>query len=114
MKRLKMFDLAHRRVLVTRESARSLAPAIAAALSQGQPPLELDFDGVAGLTPSFLDELLGVITELLAQERAPRVEVVVLKPPTRLSSKFAAIGRGRDLSITEGPDGSWVVARARQ
>lgn len=33
----------------------------------------------------------------------------VSHPPTRLSSKFEAIGRGRNLHIEETADGGWII-----
>lgn len=104
-----IFDLLGSRVLVTRGSARAIGEALENALVEGQ--VELDFVGVEGMTPSFLDEALAVIEHELARAGGTLFRVLILNPPTRLSSKFAAVGRGRGLSISETPDGaSWVIS----
>jgi hypothetical protein len=107
---LAVHSLMGKRVLVTRESARGLAPAIRSAIDRERRTVGLDFDHVDGITPSFLDELLSVVQELFAVAQTPSFRVEILHPPTELSSKFAAIGRGRDLKIVETQDG-WVIAR---
>lgn len=104
---LRVFDLVGRRVLVTRESARSLGPALSRAAESGDDEIVLDFAGVEGVTPSLLDEILAVVESYL-DEGEGGLRVMIRHPPTRLSVKFEAVGRGRGLAISEGPDG-WVV-----
>lgn len=59
------------------------------------------------MTPSFLDEMLRVI------EAAPGYhagwKVVALDPPTRLSDKFAAVGRAHGLVVRDVGDGTWII-----
>lgn len=110
MSGLALHDVLKNRVLVTRASARTLAPAIDAAISDSQEALKLDFSRVDGITPSFLDELLSVVEEAFARVNVDSFRVELLNPPTALSAKFAAIGRGRDLHLTEAAE-SWTIER---
>lgn len=109
MSAVRVFDLLTRRVLVARSSAREIASAIERALSEGDGAVELDFEGIEGVTPSFVDETLGVIQAILERTHIGLERIVVSHPPTRLSSKFKAIGRGRNLVLTETAEGTWVI-----
>lgn len=108
MSGLALHDVLKNRVLVTRASARVVAPAIESAIRDGRGALKLDFSGVDGITPSFLDELLSVVQEAFRRLNVDSFRVEILNPPTALSAKFAAIGRGRELSLTDSGAG-WIV-----
>jgi hypothetical protein len=97
-------------VLVTRASARRLAPTIESAVRNASGALELDFSHVDGMTPSFLDELVSVVEEAFGRLNVDSFRVEILNPPTALSAKFAAIGRGRELGLTES-GGGWTIER---
>ncbi len=71
--------------------------------------MTLDFAGVDAVTPSFVDEILAIVEDAIARRREVSLRLVFLHPPTRLSSKFAAIGRARALEIAEAPDGEWII-----
>lgn len=114
MNSMRVYDLTKNHVLVTRESARALATVLGSALAAGQGEVELNFEGIDGITPSFLDEILAIIEERLEESDTRRLRIVVLNPPTRLSSKFVALGRGRQLSVTESETGAWVISRSAQ
>ena len=107
---IKIFDLVGKRVLVTRSSARNLAPELANALLEGDGEVTLDFAGVDGLTPSFLDEILSVLEESALASGGVRLRVEVTNSPTQLSSKFAAVGRGHGLVARETGDRTWIIA----
>lgn len=107
---LKIFDLVGKRVLVTRSSARKLAPDLADALAEGGGEVTLDFSGVDGLTPSFLDEILSVLEESVLASGGVRLRVEVTNSPTQLSSKFAAVSRGHGLVAEELEDRTWIFA----
>ena len=110
---LKMYDLVGKRVLVTRSSARKLAPYLADALVGGGGEVTLDFAGIDGLTPSFLDEILLVLEESVLASGGSRLRVEVLNSPTQLSSKFAAVGRGHGLVAKESESGTWIISSDR-
>ena len=107
---LKIFDLVGKRVLVTRSSARALAPDLADALSEGDGEVTLDFAGVDGLTPSFLDEILSVLEESALALGRGQLRVEVTNSPTQLSSKFAAVGRAHGLVTDEPTTGTWIIS----
>jgi hypothetical protein len=105
---VKLHDIIPSRVLVTRQSARLIEPTLAALVAGGQKTIELDFSDVAGVTPSFLDETLAILEEQL-RGKSPRPRVLIVNPPTRLSSKFEAVGRGHGLAISE-EAGAWTIS----
>lgn len=101
MKTLRMYDLLDKRFLVTRASARAFSQELAAALAEGYGEVALDFSGVEGLTPSFLDEILTVIEECVSRISEMQPRVTITNSPTQLSSKFALLGKGHNLAIKE-------------
>ena len=107
---LKIFDLVGTRVLVTRSSARKLAPDLADVLVGGSGEITLDFAGIDGLTPSFLDEILSVLEESVLASGGGRLRVQVMNSPTQLSSKFAAVGRSHGLVAKESESGTWIIS----
>ncbi len=109
MKPLKIYNLLGKRLLVTRESARSLGPALTELVAAGE--VVIDFCGIEGLTPSFFDELLTVIERCAHKNDKEQLKVVVLNPPTQLSAKFEAVGRGHNLTIEKSDSGAWVILR---
>lgn len=121
MKTLRVSEVLKDRVLVSREAARSLQGSLAALLSDTSlpqtspdaPALALDFEGVEGIAPSFLDELLTMI-ETFVSEASTREHqrLAVLNLPTRLSLKFEAVARGHGMSVQALPDGSWRLAKS--
>ena len=111
MTTLKMHEMLGRRVLVTRDSARTMLPKLAAALAEGCGQVALDCSGVAGMTPSFLDETLSIIEQCMATAGNRQLRVTVENPPTELSSKYAAVGRAHNLAVEESSSGAWVISR---
>ena len=70
-----------------------------------------------GVSPSFVEELIFVIEESVSDSGLDDASFVLTNVPTRLSSKFQAIGRGRQVDIVESAPGTWRisgVAPARQ
>lgn len=123
MPTIKVTDVLNEKILVGRESARRLKEPLTAIMGGGADAekatgvisLTVDFGGIEGIAPSFLDELLTVFesvvgTEMNGQEQS----LIVAKPPTRLSLKFEAIARGHRMSIRPLPDGSWVLTKGRE
>jgi uncharacterized protein DUF4325 len=105
---VQIHDLLRRRVLVTRASAHEIEPALEELAEAGRPEIELDFRGVEAVTPSFLDEILRIIETIFARGEWV-VDIVILNPPTRLSSKFLAVGNSHGLAITDDGAGRWLV-----
>jgi hypothetical protein len=119
---LRVHDVLKDRILVGRESARLLENPLRALMASAQPPgmpshptpVTVDFEGVEGMAPSFLDELVSVFESLIGTESNGRERcLIIANPPTRLSSKFEAVARGHGMSARLNPDGSWVLRDTR-
>ena len=108
---VRIFDLLRRRVLVTRDSARAIEPCFSAALTEGHGEVVLDFAGVEGMTPSFLDETLSIIEGCTVDIDGQRVHVKIINVPTHLSSKFKAVGKRHALQISESDGGALVISK---
>jgi STAS-like domain of unknown function (DUF4325) len=109
---LHIFDVIPKRALVARATARQIGSEIETKLGTSGKAIELDFTGVEAVTPSFIDEILDVIQHIVDQSGLELEKILVTNPPTRLSSKFEAIGRGRNLHMAEGQDSMWVITPA--
>ena len=109
MKRINLFEIVGKRVLVTRESARSIETLVRAALVEGHGEVELDFSGVNGLTPSFFDETLAILEEGAEESDQSHLRIMMTNTPTELSSKFVAVSRGHDLTLENLEDGTWLI-----
>ncbi len=102
---LNVFELTGKRALVTRASAAEIGSALNEASTDGE--IIVDFAGVDAVTPSFVDEILAVVEELVRDRDAGGVSFLHI--PTRLSEKFVAVGRAHQLSVTESEDGTWAI-----
>lgn len=122
-----VFDIVGQRVLVSRESARRVKPTLRQAAAAGPESLRLNFSGARGVAPTFLDEVLLVAEECIAEsindagaagagdEGATPMAVIFANPPTALAAKHHAIARahGRTLRQTENGDWEFRVANER-
>jgi hypothetical protein len=122
MPTLRVNDVLKDKILVSREAARLLEHALRAVIvgagahvnATDATPVAVDFEGVEGIAPSFLDELLSVFESVVGAETDGRKRcLMVTNPPTRLSLKFEAIARGHGMSIQALPDGSWFLTGTR-
>ncbi len=105
---MRVFEFYRRPVLVTRASARAVADMLEHdGVDAGE--VSLDFEGVEAVTPSFFDELIGVLESRLGNQEPFSVKLVNF--PTRFSSKYAAIARGRHVKIEELRPGRWEISR---
>ncbi len=123
MPTLRVHEVLKDRILVSRESARLLEDGLRAMLpgprtpgnASPPTPVAVDFEGVEGMAPSFLDELLSIFESLIGLEtNGPERCLIVAHPPTRLSLKFEAIARGHGMSVRALPDGSWCLTDIRE
>ena len=122
MRTFRVNDILKDKILVSRESARLLEDPLKkmmiSAMAPGEPcgetPVAVDFEGVEGIAPSFLDELLSVFESLIgAKTDGGERCLIVANPPTRLSSKFEAVARGHAMSVRALPNGSWFLTDTR-
>lgn len=106
------------RILVSRESARLLEGPLRVAMQRSEAPapscdtalVAIDFIGVEGIAPSFLDELISIFESILSSSgNQSERRLMVANPPTRLSLKFEAIARGHGMSAQVLADGSWLL-----
>jgi len=109
---IKVFDLLQRRALITRESAHVIEEAMRPSIAD-HGEVVLDFSGVDAVTPSFVDEILGIIGKAVSERPERQIRVVFLNSPTRLSTKFAAVGRGHGAQIVESNLGVWEMTIAQ-
>jgi hypothetical protein len=107
VKTFSVYELVRKRALISRESAGTIREVLARAADEDE--VVVDFTGIDAVTPSFVDELLAVVEEAMRAKGRAEVRVIFLHPPTRLSSKFAAVGRAHQLKIGESQDGTWVI-----
>lgn len=122
MSTLRVNDILKDKILISREAAHLLEDAlsamIAAARTPGKPSattsMAVDFEGIEGIAPSFLDELLLIFESLIGSDTSDLERcLVVANPPTRLSLKFEAVARGHGMSARVQPDGSWLLTNSR-
>ena len=109
MTTLKIHDLLPKRALVTRGSARPIRQALASTDMSVANEIVLDFSGIDAMTPSFVDEILAMLDKSFRRAKRDQFRLLLLNPPTRLSSKFSAVARGRGLHISESEGGAWTV-----
>ena len=116
MRTIRVNDVLKDRILVSRESAHLLEDALGALMvggrtsanASGATPVTVDFEGIEGMAPSFLDELLSIFESLIAAGAdSPERCLIVANSPTRLSLKFEAVARRHGMSVRALPDGSW-------
>ena len=104
---VRVHPLFKRRALVTRASTDLLRDAIAEAAGNGN-RVALDLTGIDAITPSFIDQVLQIVEGCLGQE-SDRIEVLMLNPPSGLSSRLEAIGRAHHSVVTEDEKGNWII-----
>ena len=107
-----VFQSLQKRLLVTRESAHALHDEVRSALCEADGLLSLDFTGVEGVSPSFLDELLQVVRQAAGEEAWSALTIRLTNPPTRLSSKFEAVGRGHKRVVKPSGGSDWTIVLA--
>ena len=109
MTTLRVHDLLPKRALVTRDSARPIRQSLASADIPTANEIVLDFSGIDAVTPSFVDEILGMLDKAFRRAKRDQFRLLLLNPPTRLSAKFSAVARARGLHISEPQSGAWTV-----
>jgi STAS-like domain of unknown function (DUF4325) len=100
MPAIEVFQFLQRKVLVTRESASIIRDAINSSV-KASGEVNLDFTGIDAMTPSFVDEVLGIIDDAKVASDRPEVRVVFLHTPTSLSTKYLAIGKRHGARMSE-------------
>lgn len=104
---VRVYPLFKRRALVTRESTDVLRDSIAAATGNGD-RVALDLSGIDSITPSFIDQVLQIVEGCLTKE-SERVDVLMLNPPSGLSSRLEPIARAHRSVATQDAKGNWTI-----
>lgn len=113
MTTVKIHDILKRRVLVTRESAKVLKPILSAAVSRCEGKSFLDFSGIAGVTPSFIDETLAIIEEVLQPQNGNLCELEMLNFPSQLSPQLLRAGKRHGLLIRKESDTALIISKMK-
>ena len=110
--RIRIRDVLRDKILVSRESAHLLVDPLRQAIGEGAEDarpypsrdLTVDFEGVEGMAPAFLDEFLAVLESTVGGG----ARIAFVAQPARLSLKFEAVARSRGLRVVQERDGRWV------
>lgn len=111
MRTIEVFQFLQRKILVTRESASAVRDAIESAI-RADGEVTMDFSGIDAVTPSFVDEILGMIDDARAGSSRREVRVVFVHTPTPLSTKFLAIGKRHGVTISQSGSEAWEITNA--
>ena len=114
MPTLNLYDVAKRRALSSRDTARSIAPNISDLLvnSNGDRSLTVDLANMAVVTPSFFDQLLHVINDSVPAD-CPGPPIIDLTNTSQNQfARFRAVCRAHKMTAEEvGPD-HWRISKA--
>lgn len=105
---IKVAELLKRKILVTRESAAILRQQIESAI-RTESEVILDFEGIEAVTPSFVDEIMGMIDDARAAAVQSIARATFRHTPTALSEKFVAIGRRHGAEISQSKGNTWEI-----
>ena len=94
-------------VLITRPSARVVAPAMQQASHDGE--IVLETDGILRVGVSFFDEALMIFNEIICETGNDKLRLVYRQAPTMQSLKNLVSNRG--LALSETSCGEWVISR---
>lgn len=108
MQSVKIAELLKRKILVTRESAGVLRKQIESAIKT-ESEVILDFTGIEAVTPSFVDEILGMIDDARIAAVRREARATFRRTPTSLSEKFVAIGRRHGARISQPNADTWEI-----
>src|SRR5712692_10768699 len=108
MRTIEIFHFLNRKILVTRESAAAVRDAIDSSI-RADGEVTLDFTGIDAVTPSFVDEILGMIDDARAGSARREVRVVFAHTPTPLSAKFLAIGKRHGATMSQAGSDAWEI-----
>ena len=109
-----LHDATKRRALSSRETARSIQPAIGAILANGNGDgsLTVDFAKMAVVTPSFFDELLRVIKDSVPPDFVGSPVIDLTNTSAHQFARFRAVCRAHEMTTKEvGPD-HWRISKA--
>lgn len=95
-----MHEFAASPVLVTRKSAQAIGPLLRGALRQSATAV-LDFEGIEGTTPSFIDEMLRLIRVALGDSTRTTADVLVKNFPAPGVSRLPILAELHGLMVSQ-------------
>ena len=110
---LRLYDTRKRRVLSSRDTARSLVPEIINLLSEADSDenLTVDLVDVATVAPSFFDEFLHVVKNNIPADHLGTTLLDMVNTPEQQAVRFRAVCRVHGLNMVEvGPD-HWRISK---
>ena len=110
---LRLYDTKKRRVLSSRDTARSMAPEIRSLLSQAdtEENLTVDLVDVATVAPSFFDEFLHVVKDNTPANHLSATLLDMVNTPEQQAVRFRAVCKVHGLNMVEvGPD-HWRITK---
>ena len=110
---LRLYDTRKRRVLSSRDTARSMAPEIINLLSEADSDenLTVDLVDVATVAPSFFDEFLHVVKNNTPADHLGTTLLDMVNTPEQQAVRFRAVCRVHGLNMVEvGPD-HWRISK---
>ena len=110
---LRLYDTRKRRVLSSRDTARSLVPEIINLLSEADSDenLTVDLVDVATVAPSFFDEFLHVVKNNTPADHLGTTLLDMVNTPEQQAVRFRAVCRVHGLNMVEvGPD-HWRISK---
>jgi hypothetical protein len=111
MRTVELFQLLQRKILVTRESASAVRDVIETSI-RAEGEVVLDFSGIDAVTPSFVDEILGIIDDARTKSARREVRVLFSHAPTPLSAKYLAIGKRHGARMSQSASDDWEIKSA--
>lgn len=103
---VKLYDLLAKRVLASRESAKTLRPEIEKLAANAVDQIELDFAGVEAMTTSFIDEVLTILEEVTEQRGR---DIVVTHLAAHLVPRLELVARGHHLAVGRESEDVWIL-----
>ena len=109
MHALALYKLSGKSGLLIRETADQALSKLDSGFLEGDSPIEIDFSGVLAVSPSFMDQLIRGLRQMLSPDSARTMSFHLHRVPTQASEKFAAVGRAHGLALREITEGEWVL-----
>ena len=111
---IRIHDILPQRALITRGSADRLREVLAGASVGSGNRFILDFSKIDAVTPSFIDQMLLIIGQLMEDGALPEVDIEFINVPTRLSAKFSALAKAHGaqiIQVSESSGGAWLITK---
>jgi hypothetical protein len=109
MSPLALHELSGKTGLLIRETADDALSKVSSESLAKSAEIEVDFENVLAVSPSFMDQLIRGIRKMLPLDLSDSMILYFHKVPTQPSEKFVAVGRAHGLVLKEVADGEWLM-----